>query len=436
MNTPTEVTLGGIRGWFSWAIGVSFVMVVFILQTGYAITNVQMSKDLGLTIAQVGFIGSIYTWVFAVTQFASGSILDRLGAQRVLPVACGLVTLGAFVFANATGPLMLVFAQILVAIGASFGFIGAGFIGGQWFEPLKYGFMFSLVQLVASLSAVAGQRTLNELIVNHSWDSIINGIALIGVVVIVLMVVFLRDPKGADADRKGWNGLKAFIEDLINAVNRVAAVRDCWINALIGGATFGTMLALGVIWGPRLLVAGGMDQADANAVTSMSWFGLALGAPAFAWFSDRLRSRRLPMALGCSLQCAVLVIAMTQPGQSVEVASLIFFVWGFMAGASMLPYAIGAELVPGSLVGTSAAIVNAVQFIVGGIMMAIPGRVLSGTGLVARIADIEGQAAGTVTDYLWAVSVYPIVLVGALALHLFLKETYPKQSRTIEASAA
>ena len=54
---------------------------------------------------------------------------------------------------------------------------------------------------------------------------------------------------------------------------------------------------------------------------------------------------------------------MTRTGMSVEFASIIFFLWGFMAGASMLPYAIAAELVPPSLIGTSAAIVNAVQFI-------------------------------------------------------------------------
>ena len=374
---------------------------------------------------EVGFIGSIYTWVFAATQFASGSILDRLGAQRVLPIACGLVTLGALVFANANGPLMLVLAQVLLAIVASFGFIGAGFVGGQWFAPLKYGFMFSLVQLVGSLSAVAGQSVLNAFIANYRWNDIINGIAVLGLVVVVLMLIFLRDPASAKAARQGWTGLKAFADDLIRAINDVAAIKDSWINALIGGATFGTMLAIGVIWGPRLLVAGGMDLANANAVTSMSWFGLALGAPAFAWFSGKIRKRRLAMAIGCGLQLCVILFAMAQPGLSVELASSVFFLWGFMAGASMLPYAISAELVPVSLIGTSAAIVNAVQFIVGGIMMVIPGRVLSGTGLIARIANIEGSAAGSTSDYQWAIVIYPIVLVAALILHLFLVETYP-----------
>ena len=156
-----NVVLGGSRAWFVWCIAVSFVLLVFALQTGYAITNVYVADDLGLSIVQVGVLGSIYTWVFAIAQFASGSVLDRIGARRVLPVAAAFVTVGAFLFANAPNVWFLLAAQILLALGASYGFIGAGFVGGQWFEPAKYGFMFALVQFCASSAAVAGQNIIN-----------------------------------------------------------------------------------------------------------------------------------------------------------------------------------------------------------------------------------------------------------------------------------
>ena len=82
MNNTVQSELGGIKAWSNWAISVSFVILVFALQTGYAITNASVAKDLNLTIAQVGFIGTIYTWAFAFTQLASGSILDRLGTEE------------------------------------------------------------------------------------------------------------------------------------------------------------------------------------------------------------------------------------------------------------------------------------------------------------------------------------------------------------------
>jgi len=71
--------------------------------------------------------------------------------------------------------------------------------------------------------------------------------------------------------------------------------------------------------------------------------------------------------------------------------------------------------------------VNAVQFIVGGIIMAIPGRVLDGKGFLGRVAQIESEGALTVSNYQWAMAVIPIMLGLALLLFMFLRETYPRE---------
>ncbi|MCZ6719087.1 MAG: MFS transporter [Gammaproteobacteria bacterium] len=417
--------LGGGQAWINWTLGVFFVVFVFTFQTGYAVTSVGMTKDLSLSVAQVGFIGSIYTWAFAIAQFGSGSILDRLGIRWVLPVACVIVTVGGFLFANATGPEMLIIGQVLMAVGGSFGFVGAGFVGGRWFAPIKYGFMFCLVQFVASLSAIAGQMILGKMVEQFPWSTLLNSMAVGGVVLTVVMFVVLRDPVREDAELAPWEGIRKFLNDLIAAINEVTSIKDSWINSLIGGATFGTMLALGVVWGPKFLMASGMSQTDAFFTSSIMWAGLAFGAPFFGWLSDKLRKRKLPMAAGCALQLLTIIVIISRPGMSPTEANFYFFIWGFMSGGSMLNFPIGADLVRPALIGTSAAVVNAVQFIVGGIIMAVPGRVLSGTGLIARIAEMEGTAKGTVADYQWAILVIPLILGIALILFLFLRETYP-----------
>lgn len=416
------------QAWINWTLGVAFVVFVFTFQTGYAITNVDMTNKLSLTVTQVGIIGSIYTWAFAVAQFASGSILDRLGMRWVLPIACAVVTVGGFVFANANGAGMLIAGQVLMALGGSFGFVGAGFVGGKWFGPAKYGLMFCWVQFVASLSAIVGQRVLGELATQYSWDQLLNGLAMGGLVVTVLLFAVLRSPPDSEATEE-WLGFLPFVRSIVDHINEVSAISDSWINALIGGATFGSMLALGVVWGPRFLAAGGMDQTDAFGVSSMMWLGLALGAPVFGWISDKLRKRWMPMAAGCLLQLVAIVYILANPTMSVQGASIAFFIWGFMSGGSMLNFAIGADLVKPSLIGTSAAVVNAVQFIVGGIIMAIPGQVLSGAGPIARIANIDPERVAvnlTITDYQWALGIIPLALCAGLFLFIFLSETYPE----------
>ncbi|NOR70582.1 MAG: MFS transporter [Methylomarinum sp.] len=430
-HQSTTSTLGGGQAWLNWSISVLFVVFVFTLQTGYAITNVSVAQDLSLTMAQVGFVGTIYTFVFAITQLVSGSILDKIGTRWVLPIACLVVAAGAFLFANASGPKMLVFSNVLAAIGASFGFIGAGFTGGQWFSPLKYGFMFALVQLVASLSAIIGQSVLGVMIEQVEWFVLINGLAIIGVVIAIVMLFVLRDPQTEQA-KYTWPGLRNFFHELFDSLSQVVSIRDTWLNALIGGATMGTMLGLGVIWGPRLLASGGMEQGASYFVSSLAWAGLAIGAPLFSWISDKVKSRVKPMIVACILQLLIIIIILSNPESGASTAAVLFFLFGVMAGASMLPFTIAAELVSPTLIGTSAALVNATQFVIGGFMMAIPGRVLDGTGVISRIREgtlshlDAASSSATIVDYQWAISIMPVTLCIGLFLCFFLKETYPQ----------
>ena len=432
MNTLAESKLGGPQAWLNWVLATLYVVFVFTLQTGYAITNVSMAKDLDLSLAHIGLIGSIYTWAFAVVQFGSGSIMDKLGARWTIPIAAAVVTAGAFLFASATGPIQLSIAQVLMAFGGAFGFVGAGFVGGQWFAPIKYGFMFALVQFVASLSAILGQNTIGALIQNTEWDRIIYGMALSGLVLTIIMFIVMRDPVRSDTEKEQWPGIKNFIDQLFEALGKVMAIRDSWVNAVIGGATFGSMLSLGVVWGPRYLITAGHSEGSAYTASAMMWLGLAISAPLFALASDWLKSRKIPMFWGCFLQMIAIILILSRPGMSLNEAYVWFFLWGFMSGGSMLNFPIGADLVPIKLIGTSAAFVNAVQFIVGGILMAIPGRVLAGTGLIARVHDkaVLGGATptGTISDYQWALAILPISLGLACLWFLFLKETYPKDT--------
>lgn len=420
--------MGGGQAWVNWLLATAFVVFVFTFQTGYAITSIGMKEDLQLSVAQVGLVGSIYTWAFAIAQFVSGSILDRFGIRWVLPLACALVAVGGLVFANAPGPEVLVVGQVLMALGASFGFVGAGFTGGAWFGMVKYGIMFAWVQFVASFAAIVGQRVLGTMVTDFAWHELLNGMALGGAALAVVMFIVMRNPVNESQQLIPWAGLRQFAHDVMEAISEVTAIRDSWVNALIGGATFGTMLAMGVVWGPQFLIAAGLEQTDAFFTSSMMWAGLAFGAPVWAWLSDRMRRRKRPMFIACLLQFITITIIIAQPGMSPMEANVYFFLWGWMAGGSMLNFPIGAELVKPELTGTSAAVVNAVQFIAGGIIMAIPGRVLEGTGFIARFAEVESEAVRTVVDYQWAMVISPLVLALALVMFLFLRETYPSDA--------
>lgn len=421
---PAEIPTGGSRAWINWALGSAFVVVVFVIQSAYAITNPSVASDLALTLTQVGFVGSVYTWVFAIAQFASGPMLDRMGVRRTIPFAAVVVTLGALLFSRADSYLALVMAQMLIAAGASFGFVGAGFIGRSWFDPARYGLMFSLVQLVASSGAVIGQRSISALLSAGAadWRGIVTGLAVIGAVVSLLMFLVLRDRPGARTERAAAQR-EGLIESILHSVNAVASIRASWVNAIVAGVMFGTMFAVGVVWGPRLAMARGISAQDANAVSALCWLGLATGSPVISWLSQRSGRLVRPMLITVVLQalCAVAILGVSG---GTWVAAALFYAFGFASAGSMLCFTYGAAIVPERLVGTSAAVVNAVQFMLSGVFMAIPGNILTGAGFSSGGA---GPVA-TIADYRVAMSVFPIALICASLLVLVLREPGSRES--------
>jgi len=421
-----QVDFRPLQAWLNWGLAVLFVILVFTFQTGYAITNHGVQADLRLSVAQVGLIGSIYTWAFALTQVLSGSILDRLGIRWVLPAAAAVVSVGGLVFAHATNLQTLITGQVLMATGGAFGFIGAGYAGGVWFGALKYGVMFSWVQFVSCLAAIAGQRTLGRLVEIVSWSELMATMAWAGIVLSITMCLLMRNPVSDDQTDYRQSGFVGFLRSLFSALIEVLSIRDTWVNAIIGGATFGSMLALGVVWGPKFLLAAGMTQTDAFAASSTMWAGLALGAPAFMWFSNFLHSRKWPVLIGCALQLMTIEAIVFLPAISPAVAIALFFIWGFMAGASMLNFAVGADIVRESLTGTSAAVVNAIQFITGGVVMVIPGWVLAMLDANPSLAPVGAVTQHSFANYQLALFIFPVVLLIALLLFPFYRESHPR----------
>lgn len=357
--------------WINWGIATSFVILIFSYQTGYAITHTKMASSLSLSLSDIGIIGSTYTFVFAFCQIFSGSILDQFGTRLVLPLACTLLTLGIFSFAFCTSLIGFIFAQTCIAIGASFGFIGAGMTGKYWFSQEKYGMMFALVQFVASLSAFLTQVIFIQLIANYPWDWVINGLGMIGLVILFLMFIFLQDPKNHEPTHKNFS-LQFFKQALCDV--KIVILHKHMVFILISGAlSFGVMLSLSIVWGIHLAKYFNINANNATLTVALSWLGLALGAPFFAWLGRRLHNDITTFTIGTLVQISALLIMTLMPNHTFISLSGLMFIFGFATGASMLPFNIAATMVPSKYTGTSAALVNGSQFLMGSFLMFIPG---------------------------------------------------------------
>ncbi|MBS0289760.1 MAG: MFS transporter [Proteobacteria bacterium] len=411
--------LGGLKAWWVWILAVTFVVFLFSFQTGYAIVNPKVQGELSLSVAQIATIAAFYTWAFAIFQFFSGAVLDRLGVRLVLPISITLVTLGIFLFANAKSFEMLLLSQVVVAIGSCTGFVGAGYVGGQWFGMAKFSFMFGLVQMIAALTSAFSQNLIGLALDAVTWRKLFNLTAVFGVVLMVLGFMFIRDPKPVVSDHKGSIG--EFFASVVKGMVEVLKIGHIWIASLIGALSFGAMLALGVVWMPKILMVHGLSEHTAHLGASMLWLGLAVGSALIPYWSDAIRKRKMPIVISNAIQVAAILALLYIPELSSTVGMALCFIFGFFNAAHMLAFSTSADVVRPFQIGTSAAIVNGIMFIVGGILMSRPGvRIGWGVdaGIEAKSLDLAQYASLPITA----------AVILAFVISILMRETYPARS--------
>lgn len=410
----TQPQLGGGMAWWVWTLAVVFVVYLFSFQTGYSVVNPSVQADVGLTIGQVSTIAAIYTWAFAIFQFFGGALLDRLGSRKVLPISIALVTAGIFVFANAQSYEMLLLSQVIVAIGSCTGFVGAGYIGGQWFGMAKFSFMFGLVQVMAALTSAFSVNLIGAGLEAMSWREMFNWVAGFGIGLFVLGLIFIRNPAPVPRQADAGN----FFVGVLKGMAEVAKIGHVWVASIYGALSFGALLALGVVWMPKLLMVHGLSETSAALGSSLLWLGLAAGSATVPAWSDKLKKRKLPIILGAIVQLIALLALVYVSGLSAGIAMTLCFVLGYANSSHMLAFSTAADVVEPRQIGTSAAIVNGIMFILGGILISRPGFRI-GVGIEQGLEPASMEIAQYAS--------VPLLIACAVAVVLgfIMKETYP-----------
>jgi hypothetical protein len=250
-----------------------------------------------------------------------------------------------------------------------------------------------------------------------TWRTLFNVYGVIGVVLLVLSAMFIRNPVPVAGGMD--KGIGQFFTSVIGDIAQVSKIGHVWIASVIGAAQFGVMLALGVVWMPKLLMVHGLSQSAAGFVSSTLWLGAAAGNAVFPTWSSRIKSRKLPIILGSAVTLTCLLALVYVPDIGRGLAIFLCFTLGFASACNMVGFSTVADVMKPSQIGTSAAIVNGITFIVGGILISRPGMRI-GLGIEAGLEPQSLALAQYASRPLLA------ALAIALALAFYMKETYPK----------
>jgi MFS family permease len=387
------------KAWFIWLIS-NLVVIFSNMQIIYTFISVNLEKELRLTITQVALANSVYTWTFAILQFFSGATFNVFSSKKIYSFSLSTIILGFLILVNGNNFSHLILSQVLIATGASFGFIGAAHASSTCFSAAQFGLMFSLVQTISSLSALIIQILFSSLLAEGAdWKNLIVCIILFGVLIFVLTLFCPNTlPESSSEECTIQNSIRTVMFTVLK-------LRDIWITSVVGAITFGTFLALNTLWAPRLLGNSELNTMESGIATAILWLGLAVGAPIADRISNLFKNRKYVISAFALLQ-GVSIIILLCSHLTVHVVYFCMLMFGFFAGGHMLNFTVGSEIVKRKYISTSSSIINGFMFIVSGI-------------IVSMLALF--------TDHQMALFAIFVMLAVASILNYATEETYPKK---------
>lgn len=410
--------------WLVCFAGSLFFFYEFIQMNMFNAINTALMQDFGLNSGQLGGLSATYFLANVTFLLPAGMILDRFSTRKIMLVSLSICVGGTYLFAMAKSVPLLAMCRFLTGIGSAFCFLSNVRLATRWFPPQRIALVTGLIVTMAMAGGFVAQKPLTQLVVAFGWRHALTLDASLGLVIIAMIWVFVRDypphkKAKATKDRKALHRLgfwKATEMAFLNYRNWLCGIYTCVLNLplFILGGFMGTMF---------LMTVHNISHTEAASITGMLFLGTIVGAPFVGWLSDRIELRKPPMMVGAMVSTLVMLVIMLVTGMPVPALKALFFLLGFVTSSQVISYPVVSESNSPLLTATCVSCVSLTCIGGGALFEPVFGWLVDWhwTGKMAG-----NLPAYTVGDFQFAMWIFPIGFLIGLAVTYFIRETHCK----------
>src|ERR1700761_3809451 len=171
-------------------------VVNYIDRATLAVANPLIRDELGLSIADMGYLLSAFLWAYAFSQLPTGAMVDRLGPRILLTMGLTLWSI-----AQLLGGLVRNFgeffgARVLLGIGEAPQFPTGARVVRDWFNQRDRGLATGIFNCASSLGTAIAVPLLTFLMLTFGWRAMFMLMGVAGLIVAALWYVLYRNPAG------------------------------------------------------------------------------------------------------------------------------------------------------------------------------------------------------------------------------------------------
>ncbi len=346
-----------------WGLAAAFYLYGFFQRVTPAALAHELSKELAQTATALGWLSATYFYCYAIMQLPSGLLADKFGPRKLFIAATAAAIAGTLLFAFAESFTTAAVGRGIIGGAAAVGWIGMLKLAAHWFSPQKFASVSGLSLAVGTLGAVLAGFPLRALSDEFGWRIVVAGSAGFAALLMIGMVFVLRDDP-VDRGYRSWSPAPETKDALAKMTIRQSLaslpLRDLIYLCIGQTAVTGSMVMMAGLWGvPFLTTIFEINARSATAFTSLMMVGFAIGSLIFGPWSDRSKQRKKPLVVGTVLvMFGFILLASGITLWSLWLTVFVLWLIGISAGAMVVSFAFGKDLVGGQKTATITSLVN------------------------------------------------------------------------------
>ncbi|MDP1608900.1 MAG: MFS transporter [Chlamydiales bacterium] len=412
-----------IQAWSIWLLSAFFMFYKYAIEVSPSVMTETLMQTFSITGAELGNLAACYFYSYLLLQIPAGLLLDKFGPRIVTTIAIVICALGSLVFSRAESLMVAEAGRLLTGAGAAFAVVNCLKLTANWFPTRLFAFMAGLMMTVAMLGAVGGQAPLSALIHKVQWQGAMNTLGIAGLVLAAIFWLVVRDQSPSHAKKHKLVFSKTSLK---KSTYRILKDPQSWWLSIYSGFAFAPVMVFGGLWGVSFLAEAYQLSTNLSAqMLSLIFIGFAIGAPAFGWFSDWLKSRRIVMLWGSVAALFTISAVIYGPHLFVNFLAPLLFLFGFSISSFLLCFTMMREIHSPLLAATAIGFMNAFDALLGALSDPLTGKFLDATwdGKL-----VNGVRAFSLDAYHMAFLTIPVYLIIALITLSKVKETYSRHS--------
>lgn len=303
----------------------------YLLRTVNAVISPELTRDLGLSAADLGLLTSTYFLAFGLAQIPVGIALDRFGPRRVEGSLLLITAVGAAAFAHGDSLVELGIGRALIGLGVSACLMAALTGFAMWYPRDRQSSMTGFIMSAGALGALTASVPLEAILPVLGWRGVFWFISAVALAVSIMIFRSLPDDNEPHS-RESLGEALAVVAGIFLSPEFLRFAASSMF--FVGG-----FMALQSLWAvPWLMNVNQLDIAHAAQTLVVLNLGMLAGQFSIGMLGTRLSRRGVkPVSLlqggyGCLLvvQAAILFDIGPLP--------LLWFLLGFLSAVNSQTY--------------------------------------------------------------------------------------------------